>query len=480
MKKKFLSVLIMCFLAVTIVFTGCGKDLGLKDNPGKNEISYSNGGMTVTKGDYLYFVNGYVDESSIDQAAIKDKTYAQGKVTRGAIYRTKLDDASVLKDKDGFLSNADLVVSRVVGFDNGGFYILGDTIYYATPYLMYDEKDGAALSDRVEFRSININGNTKTDRQIYVTDTHEDNLDWTMYSVDGKDYLVLYVNGIIYSIDASTGEEVAKIENSTSYAFYHEDEYSTESTRTSNKYKYVYYTRSADKTENANGAYSGNMLCVLDITSGDVSRLTNFSVTNSTIEIVKMIDNMVYYTKTSANTGSKYLYMHNVDELWENSSNKDNITNGISYSTYVPTGIGHKVIVTNDSGTWVVSHGAEPVLVSSSSLDILKIHGGYAYYINSEVLYRFKISNPTTQEIAVDEDATNMVSAVSHIDFDGQRLYVYTSYDDNYYLNYVEDTENGLVQRFIGVFDEDEKPEEPEQDEEYGEDPDIEYIPWID
>lgn len=477
MKKKFLSVLIMCFLAVTIVLTGCGKDLGLKDNPSKNEISYSNGGMTVTKGDYLYFVNGYVDESSIDKSAINNKIYAQGNVTRGGIYRTKLDNAKVLKDKDGFLSNADLVVSRVVGFDNGGFYILGDTIYYATPYLMF-ESGGTPLSDRVEFRSININGNTKTDKQIYVTDTHEDNLDWTMYSLDGKDYLVLYVNGTIYSINASTGEEVAKVENSTSYAFYHEEEYSIESTRTSNKYKYVYYTRSADSSENVNGAYSGNTLCALDITNGECGKLTNFKVTNDTIEVVDMIDNYVYYTRKDSATTK--LYWHNVDSVTKNWSDDTDLTNGIAYSTYVPTGIGHKIIVTNDNGTWVVSPDAKPVLVSSSSLDILKIHGGYAYYLNSEVLYRFRISNPSIQEIAVDEDTTNMVSAVSHIDFDGQRLYVYTSYDDNYYLNYVEDTENGLVQRFIGVFDDDEKPEEPEQDEDYGEDPDIEYIPWID
>ncbi len=475
MKKKILSVLIICFLAVSMVLTGCGEKV-LKDNPKTGDVSYSNGGMTVTKGDYLYFVNGYVDETSIDQTAIKDKTYAQGKVTRGAIYRTKLDNADVVKDKDGFLTNADLVVSRVVGFDNGGFYILGDTIYYATPYLMY-EKDGTALSDRVEFRSININGSTKTDRQLYVTDAQEDELDWTMYSVDGKDYLVLCVNSTIYSIDASNGKVVAKVENTTSHAFYHESEYTTEGSRTSNKYKYVYYTRSADSSES--GAYSGNMLCVVDITNGDIKRPTNFSVTDDTIQIVDMIENYLYYTKTDATSTSK-LYFHDVDGLWDNSKNKTDLTNGISYSSYVPTGIGHKVIVTNDNGTWVVTSGATPKLVSTNSLEILKINGGYAYYLNSDVLYRFKISEPSIQEIAVGDDTTNKISVANHLDFDGQRLYVYTSYDDNYYLNYVEDTENGLVQRFVGVFDDDEKPEEPEQDEEYGEDPDVEYIPWID
>lgn len=477
MKKKILSVLIMCFLAVSMVLTGCGEKV-LKNNPKTGDVSYSNGGMTVTKGDYLYFVNGYVDESSIDQTAIKDKIYAQGNVTRGAIYRTKLDDAEILKDKDGFLENADLVVSRVVGFDNGGFYILGDTIYYATPYLMY-EKDGTALSDRVEFRSININGSTKSDKQIFVADTHEDNLDWTMYSVDGKDYLVLCINNTIYSVDASNGNVVAKIENTTSHAFYHENEYTTEAGRLSNKYKYVYYTRSAESTENANGANSGNMLCVVDITNGEVSRPINFSVTNDTIEIVGMIENYMYYKKTDISSTAK-LYMHDVDSVWDNSQNKDDLTNGIAYTSYVPTGIGHKVIATNDNGTWVVSHGASPILVSSTSLSILKVSGGYAYYLDSEVLYRFKITNPTTKEVAVGDETTNKISVATHLDFDGQRLYVYTSYGDNYYLNYVEDTDAGLSQRFVGVFDTDELPDEPEQDEKYGEDPDIEYKPWID
>lgn len=480
MKKKILSALIMCFLAFSVVLTGC-KDRGLDDNPDKNALTISNGGMTVVKDDYLYFVNGFVDETSIEKEDLTSKKYDAGNVTRGAIYRTKLDDAEISKDKDGFLNNADLVVSRVVGFESGGFYIIGNTIYYATPYLMLD--GSTPLSDRVEFRSININGDTKTDKQLYVTDTHQDNLDWTVYRVDGNDYIVTYVNGVIYSIDASNGEVVGEIESVTSYAFYHEEDYNTTKSRDDNKYKYVYYTREASTSDNAPSGYTGNALCAMDVTNGKSSNplndIRNDANRSATFKIVSIIDDNLYYTKTV--DSFTYLYKHNMNLAWD--GNAQDLTDGVPYTSYYPTGIGDYIIASDSEGTYLVNHGAKRVEISTESLTILNVYGGYAYYLNSDVLYRFKVTDPiSTQEMAVSENATVKVTSKAYIDFDNQRLYVYAEYDGEYYLNYVETTSDGLSQRFVGVFADGEKPEEPEQDENYGKEgyEDIEYIPWID
>ncbi len=480
MKKKILSVLIMCFLAFSVVLTGC-KDRGLGDNPDKNAPVTSNGGMSVVKDDYLYFVNGYVDETSIEKGDLTSKKYDAGNVTRGAIYRTKLEDAQISKDKDGFLNNADLVVSRVVGFESGGFYIIGNTIYYATPYLMLD--GSTPLSDRVEFRSVNINGDTKTDKQIYVTDTHQDNLDWTIYRVDGDDYLVTYVNGVIYSIDASSGEVVGEIDGVTSYAFYREEDYNTTKSRDDNKFNYVYYTRDVVTSDNAPSGYTGNALCAMDVTNGKstsaLNAITNDANRSATFKIVSIINDDLYYTKTI--DSFTYLYRQNMNLAWDN--NAQDLTNGTPYTSYYPTGVGDNIIASDSEGTYVVNHGETPIEVSTESLTILNVYGGYAYYLNSDVLYRFKVTDPvSTNGMAVSEDATVKVSSKAYLDFDGQRLYVYAEYDGEYYLNYVEETEDGLSQRFVGVFAENETPDEPEQDENYGEEgyEDIEYIPWID
>ena len=119
MKKKLLSLIIMCIMAVSVLFAGCTPK-GLRDNPATDANVVSNGGMTVVKGDYLYFVNGFEDETKLTKY---DNKY--GKVTHAGIYRTKLVNGQIQKDKDGFLSSVDQVVSKVVGFGNGGFYKIG-------------------------------------------------------------------------------------------------------------------------------------------------------------------------------------------------------------------------------------------------------------------------------------------------------------------------------------------------------------------
>lgn len=474
MKKKIFSVLIMCFIAVSLVLTGC-KPRGLGDNPATEAQTISNGGMSVVKGDYLYFVNGYVDETTIDTTT-EFKKYKEGKVTRGAIYRTKLEDSEICKDKDGFLESdkTDLVVSRVVGFSNGGFYIIDDTIYYATPYMMLD-KDGTALTDRVEFRSININGDTKTDKQVYVTETHMDDLDWTMYKVDGKVYLLVYCNSHIYSVDTTNGDIVADIKSPSTYAFYHEDNYSTGKDRSADRYRYVYYTRSVATEDGVSANFSGNVVCAFDVTNGKTTAKLN-NVNNDTIDIVCAEDFYIYYTKTDS-TSLKKLYRHDTREAWKN-DNLSDMTGGIAYTSYTPCPFGDYVIASNDNGTYVVS-GESATLVTTDSITILNIYGGYAYYLNSEVLHRFQISNPSNDEIVVSDDKTIKTTSSALLDFDGQRLYVFAVYNtDYYYMDYIDET--SLKERFVGVFADGETPEAPEQTEGYGEDPDIEYIPHID
>ena len=49
MKKKLLSLVIMCFMAVSILFAGCTPK-GLTDNPATDANVISNGGMAVVKG----------------------------------------------------------------------------------------------------------------------------------------------------------------------------------------------------------------------------------------------------------------------------------------------------------------------------------------------------------------------------------------------------------------------------------------------
>jgi hypothetical protein len=138
----------MFFITAIMIFTGCSNK-GLEDNPSKTAQVVSNGGMTVVKGDYLYYVNGFVDRANLDVK--KDNKF--GDVEKGAIYRTKLNDNSeIAKDSEGFLEKTECVVPKVVGFDNGGFYIIDDYIYYAD---WYDDPCYEISDDKFDVLSLN-------------------------------------------------------------------------------------------------------------------------------------------------------------------------------------------------------------------------------------------------------------------------------------------------------------------------------------
>ena len=262
MKKSLCSLIIMFFITAIMVFTGCSSK-GLEDNPGKTEQVISNGGLTVVKGDYLYYVNGFVDRTVLDVKS--DNKF--GEVKKGAIYRTKLNDGSeIVKDDEGFLEKTECVVPKVVGFDNGGFYIVDDYIYYATPNMNLST-DGKPQTDRVEFHRIKIDGTD--DKLIYSTEKAQENLDWTVYKVDDKVYILTYCDSKIISVDTESREKVATIENSTSYAFYKESNYSTNNSRNGEHLRYVYYTRNANEEDGFSANRKGNVICKFDVSKGE-------------------------------------------------------------------------------------------------------------------------------------------------------------------------------------------------------------------
>lgn len=477
MKKKLLSLIIMCIMAVSIFFTGCScsKD-GLQDNPATDANVISNGGLTVVKGDYLYYVNGYIDETTLTK---DDNKY--GKVNHSGIYRTKLVDGKIQKDEDGFLVSSDLVVSKVVGFSNGGFYIIDDYIYYTTPYMNLD-RDGVLQSSRVEFHKININGTG--DETIYTTSKNEDNLEWTLYKIDGKVYLVTYVDSKIIIVNAETKTVVKEVENSTSHAFLIESNYNTNMTKTNELHKYIYYTRSITTDDGLSGNYKGNVVCKVDIATGEITTLEKSQ--DYTYEITQVSAEKIYYFKTNSTiSGLKLLYAKDLSNNWIN-ANEEKITNAV-YSNYYICSFGDNLVIANDTnGTYIIENSVS-TKISSAQKTVLGMLGNKAYYLNSEVLYYFDITDSVENgEIPINTvgntDNKRTITNTKYLDFDNQRVYVfcdYTSASDttNKYLNYIDSDVN---ERFVGVFENSDKPAQPDQDEDYGTDPDVKYIPWID
>ena len=469
----------MLCMAFSICLVGCG-DKGLGDNPATDATVISNGGMSVIKGDYLYFVNGYVDETTLTKDDNKE-----GKITKGAIYRTKLDDGEIVKDRDGFLDDdrTDRVVSKIVGFSNGGFSIIDDNIYYATPYMKLD-KDGNLQNNRVEFHRVNIDGTD--DEVVYVTSASQDNLNWSLYKIDGKVYLVVYESDKIISVNTSNGKTVGTVESPSSFAILDEDTYIHGANRSGYNYNNIIYTRAIDASDNVYN-YKGNAVCSFNIATGEKTTLS-LSQTD-TISIMHVTGDTVYYTKVDSTlTGDiACLYKKVMTTTW-NGSQETQLTN-LDYDAYYFVGYGNDLIVaTRDDATWRLEGDANngPTKILSAKRDVLGIYGSYGYYVVEGDLIRFDINSYDKLE-EVCGDLTTLISTSNYLDCDNRRIYTYGMYtaengDTNYYLTYFEEncTPETFDQRFVGVFEDGDLPAKPEQPEPEFEGDEVEYVPHID
>ena len=131
MKKKIVLVL-LSFVMVAMVFAGCA----LVGGPSSSDAVFGNGGLAVQKGEWLYFASGYESYTNLETSH-KNRT---GQVEVGALYRTKLNsDGTVQMDEDGYPTNYQRVISKLVGFEYGSIYIFDDQLYFASPNTAKDK-----------------------------------------------------------------------------------------------------------------------------------------------------------------------------------------------------------------------------------------------------------------------------------------------------------------------------------------------------
>lgn len=123
MKKILKSCLLMLVaVCVSFSFVGCKKKVSpTTTDTGSIKLSNgvtTNGGMTVVRGEYMYFING----TKANDGKSQDDN------TRSAICRVKYDIATGKTSGD-----MEVVVDELVGFSDGSLYIFGDYLYYTTP-----------------------------------------------------------------------------------------------------------------------------------------------------------------------------------------------------------------------------------------------------------------------------------------------------------------------------------------------------------
>ena len=467
---KWIKNLVLCFCFLSIaVFTlsGCGTTLSaFSNNPSSDDVVTGNGTLAVTKGDYLYFVNGY-----IGYADVGDTNY-DGKITYPALYRIKLDsdghpvDVATEYDDDGneifdgsnSLEDVDIMARKVVGFEYTGIYIFGDYLYYASPYNGKDT-DLSVQSDQIDFFRIKLDRSSSSEL-IYTTSSVGSSVNYTMMSIDDDVYMVILDGSNLVSIKYNENNQKSVNTVSDEATGVALPKYTASNQIVSDFNHYIYYTR--DLNDDDGTSYTqGNVLCKYDLTTSTNSDKV-FADNNSTITLKVVSSSKLFYEKTCSDWQNSDAILYAITSESDINTN-DEVRVCNSYSTYVVATSGNNTIIVDDSTNNVLLllnyPDCNPITLYSGSATIIKVQGDYIYFTNDSdntimrlnyVQYaryvKGEITTVPSAETLSGSDIKVKTGTVSLVCVDGEKIYYMKSYTSgNYYLHMID----------LGVIDED-------------------------
>jgi hypothetical protein len=407
MKKLKVLVTTFCLACSAIVLTSC-TGIHLDGTPNLEDTVYGNGGTSVTKGDYVYYVNSYVSYSNVGKGDNNN-----GEVETGAIYRTKLDsNGNVVYDSNGEIENYDIVVSKVAGYEFTNLYIFDDYIYYATPNMDY-AKDGTLNTSAVDFCRTTLDGSSSD--VIYTANDYDDSSSYSVNKIGSSVYLVVFEKDKLVRVEINKnrikGSETL-VENVTSVLMPEIQTYTySENNPTVGNQGYVYYTRSFSKEQDK--AYdtdflSGNVLGQIGIADKKINERK--SATDK-YELKALTTDYLFVTKD--------VDIYAIDKtfpLSENSKEAPDVR--LSYSTD-SLNISNFYALKNDSGYICCKNGetvyhskvkgGKVYTIADSELTIVADDGEFAYYLDSTSIYRVRLIPEYTNNNQFELLSTNAV-----------------------------------------------------------------------
>lgn len=221
MKSKFHKILSMALATVSVGAAFALSSCGGKQYKGDAPTGYvseaavsSNGGFAVQKGDYIYFINGMESHEAENK---------YGKVVKGALMRIHQNDLA-----QGNYDAAITIVPSVLSTQdfNGGVFIYGDYVYYATPTTDKNIKTGTVESGWLDFKRAKLDGSAAPEEYFFRVAQNntmyrfveENNVVYCLYEEDGalKSYdtanrvnrtLVVGADGYFYdTVNAESGD----------------------------------------------------------------------------------------------------------------------------------------------------------------------------------------------------------------------------------------------------------------------------------
>ncbi|MCQ2555899.1 MAG: hypothetical protein MJ149_01030 [Clostridia bacterium] len=169
----------LCVFALS--FVACGpQEYG--DYPKNTDMTYGNGGLSVRKGNYLFFVNGYYDTAEMVEHHSQKDTY-----TLGALMMKKLDA------NGNFVTDAECECfsNKLCGWKATDLHVVGDYLYFTSPCTEVDKATGkwSDSVNRVWFNRVKLNnGDVET---FYKSGYDAEDVTFNYYEAEGKHYLLI-------------------------------------------------------------------------------------------------------------------------------------------------------------------------------------------------------------------------------------------------------------------------------------------------
>lgn len=429
--------------SVALLFAGCG--LGkLADGPDASDDVSGNGSLAVTKGDYLYFVNGYkgvadVADSNhygnVEQSAIyRVKLDAEGKVTEDTKYD---EEGEEIFDKTQSLKNLEILVPKVAGFEYTKLYIFGDFLYYSTPNHLRD-KSGEIMSKYINIYRVRLDRAGENDL-MYSSDSENSSVKWSMHQIGDVAYMTI-LDGeklVVVSQDLLTGGTSLKVVAEEHITTSTLPTYSNSTDTVSDLDKKIYFTE-----ENHDDATTV-VLKSFDLATQDIADV--FTSKGEQYEIKGSCGENLYYTKTVSNQPgfSAKIYATDFSKNSTEQISSQSYGSSADIRSYALSGQTGEASIFYSDGTnsyyKLAGNTAVKFLTSDIVSKIVKVQGWYVYYLDNSSLYRVKFNQENTSgEAMIPSGVTPKGDIVNNFSVDGDNVYFFVKYTDNYYMHYVD------------------------------------------
>ncbi len=473
MMKKF-SRIFLCFIlcVVTLGLVACVKTDSFFDSLSVSGSVVGNGGLSVQKGDYLYFVNGFISADDLDDSYSRNASY-----TLGSLMVAKLDsNGDLILDDDGLLDSTyyRTLSSKLAGYEMTDLYICGDYLYFASPCQEMDSEDKTWANDIVDIYRIPVDASDDPTR-IYQSSVSYDSVQFSVYSLGGLTFLLVYEESddgnTLYRINALNGKTLSTISDITSIYFAKD---STSSGSTQSDSVDTYYANIFFVVKNSDT--SKYCLYQYNAITGDQNA---FALTQSenTVTVVGVInDRYVYVTvaKSYGNVSYTELRRYSTDGSYVV------IMQDTSESDFYITPNGEAVITissaqmtlwTTDGSSvtkYYITDDGENTTISS----IIGFTGGSIVYYTSDssikmVSYADTLAGKTASITTLITDDT---IEGTYFDLDGSYVYYYKSVgdDSNLYLHRlsVNNNDGSQEDEMVGVYLTADIPETEDEDDE--------------